>query len=94
VLFALICTDLPGMAERRAATRTAHLDWIKGQGSTFKLAGPFLTPDGKEARGSLLILDAGDLAEARRIAREDPYAKAGIFKHVDVRPWSWTVGKP
>jgi uncharacterized protein YciI len=32
--------------------------------------------------------------EARAIADRDPYAQAGLFADVQVRPWKWTVGKP
>lgn len=37
--------------------------------------------------GSLLILDFADKAEAENFAANDPYAKAGLFERVDIRPW-------
>lgn len=94
MLYALICTDRPGALEIRKSNRPAHLDWLKGLGAAVRLAGPFLTPEGKEPRGSLIIVEAKDIGAARKLAAADPYAKAGLFTDVDIRAWSWTVGKP
>lgn len=94
MLFALICTDKPDALAIRQANRPAHLDWLKGIGDAVKLAGPFLTPDGAEPRGSLIVIDAPDMARAREIAAGDPYAKAGLFAAVDIRAWNWVINAP
>jgi uncharacterized protein len=60
-------------------------------GST--IARPFLGPDGKPS-GSLLILATDDLEAAKALAAEDPYAKAGLFASVDIRPWNWLIKNP
>jgi uncharacterized protein YciI len=44
--------------------------------------------------GSLLVVEAGSLEEANAIADKDPYARAGLFASVEIRPWRWTVGNP
>ncbi len=44
--------------------------------------------------GSMLIVEAGSIEDARAIAERDPYFKAGLFADVQVRPWNWTVGNP
>lgn len=95
MLFALICTDKPGHLHIRQETRPAHLAHLEGLNAqgTLKLAGPFLDAEGKP-NGSLVIVEAADEAAARALADADPYAKAGLFQHVEIRPWSWTVNKP
>ncbi len=57
------------------------------------MAGPFLDSDGKP-NGSLVILKAETIDEARAIAAEDPYAKAGLFAHVEIKPYNWVFNNP
>ena len=93
MLYALICTDKPGHLETRLTNRPAHVQWLESFGSLLKAVGPFLGPDEKPA-GSLLILEAADRAAAETLAAADPYAKAGLFAHVDIRPWKWVFKNP
>ncbi|MGH6763395.1 MAG: YciI-like protein [Phyllobacterium sp.] len=93
MLFALICTDKPGHLQVRLDTRPVHLDYLNGLGDTLKGAGPFLGEDGKP-NGTLVIIEADDLTAAKTIADSDPYAKAGLFASVDIRPWNWGIKNP
>ena len=93
MLYALICTDKPGHLETRLTNRPAHVQWLESLGSALTAAGPFLGPDEKPA-GSLLILEAADRAAAETLAAADPYANAGLFAHVDIRPWKWVFKNP
>jgi uncharacterized protein len=40
--------------------------------------------------GSLIIIEAEDLDAAKAWHAKDPYLKAGLFAHSDVRPWKAT----
>lgn len=93
MLFALICTDKPGHLQVRLDTRPTHLDYLNGLGDRLKGAGPFLGEDGKP-NGSLVIIEAEDLNAAKTIADNDPYAKAGLFASVEIRPWNWGIKNP
>ena len=44
--------------------------------------------------GSLIVVEAASLDAARTIAAGDPFAKAGIFASVEIRPWLWTINNP
>ena len=44
--------------------------------------------------GSLLILEGDELAEIEAMLRADPYAQAGLFASVDIKPWRQAVGTP
>ena len=93
MLYALICTDKPGHLQVRMDTRPAHLAWLEGLGDNLKAAGPFLGDDGKPV-GSLVIIKADDAAGAQATAAADPYAKAGLFSAVEIKPWNWVIKNP
>lgn len=94
MFYALICTDKPDSLPVRLDTRPAHREHLKALGDTLKLAGPFTNEDGSQMNGSLLIVETDSLEEAKAIAERDPYAKAGLFADVQVRPWNWIKGNP
>ena len=74
----------------RLATREAHLKYVADHPGVVKLAGPFL--DGDQMAGSMLIVEAEDLAAAQAFHDADPYKAAGLFETSSVRPWRVTVG--
>jgi uncharacterized protein len=93
MLFALICTDKPGSVELRMKVRPDHLTFLESLGSAVKGAGPF-TDDAGSPTGSLILVEAQDRAAAEAVAARDPYAKAGLFSSVEVRPWKWLIKNP
>jgi uncharacterized protein YciI len=94
MLFALICTDKPGSLAVRMENRPEHLTYLKSLGEALVFAGPFLMEDGKTMCGSLVVIEAASLDAARKIAAGDPFAKAGLFATVEIRPWLWAINKP
>ena len=94
MIYALICTDKPDSLAIRKANRPQHLAYLESLGETLVLAGPFTEPDGETMNGSLVVVEATSLDAARKIAAGDPFAKAGLFAHVDIRPWRWTINHP
>lgn len=90
MLFALICTDKPDHLQVRMDNRPAHLAYLESLGEAMKGAGPFLGSDDKP-NGSLVLIEAADQAAAQAIAAQDPYAQAGLFASVDIRPWNWVL---
>lgn len=93
MLYALICTDKPDHLQVRLDNRPAHLAFLEGLGDALKGAGPFLGSDDKPT-GSLVLIEAEDRAAIEAIAADDPYAKAGLFQSVDIRPWAWLLKNP
>ena len=94
MLYALICTDKPNSLAIRRAKRPEHVAYLKSLGDTLKLAGPFTETDGESMNGSLIVVEAASLQAAKEIAAGDPYAKAGLFASVEIRPWIWTLNNP
>ncbi len=86
MLFVLICTDKPGSLDLRLATRDRHLAHMEAHKDRLVQAGAMLDQDGRPC-GSLLLVDVADLAEAERMARDDPYAAVQLFQSVVIRPY-------
>lgn len=85
--FAILNKDKPGSVELRMKVRETHLEYLRGVGDRLMTAGPILDDDGKTPVGSLLIVEAEDIAAARDFAARDPYAQAGLFESSAVWPW-------
>jgi uncharacterized protein len=95
MLFALWCTDKEDHLQIRMDNRPTHVDWLNGLNAEGKLkcAGPTLDAAGKPM-GSLVVVVADDAAGAAALAAEDPYAKAGLFASVVIRPFNWVFNNP
>lgn len=95
MLFAFICQDKPNSLQLRTDTRPVHVEWLNSinAAGTLKFAGPFLDAEGK-SNGSLVVVKAESLEEAKAISAADPFAKAGLFASVDIRPWNWVFNNP
>lgn len=85
--YAIQTEDKPGSAELRAATRSAHLEYLTANAHKLLAAGALLDDDGSGGHGGILIVDTDDRAEAERFIAEDPFTKAGLFRKVTVTRW-------
>ncbi|MDE3176992.1 MAG: YciI family protein [Pseudomonadota bacterium] len=94
MLFVATCTDKPESNALRLEARPAHLAYLKGLSTKVKAGGALLSPDRKTVLGSLLIIDAENEAEIEAMLAQDPYAQAGLFASVDIKPWRQAVGVP
>ena len=85
--FAIVCLDKPDHGHLRAENRPAHIEYLNANLEHMLLAGPFLSEDGERPVGSLLIMEYDDQGQAQTFAEGDPYAKAGLFESVTIRPF-------
>lgn len=82
--FVILGFDGPeGQAKRKIhrAAHLANLEPLDRQGRVL-LAGPFT-----DLAGSLIIIEANSLEEAKQIAQQDPYTIHGVFERVEVHPF-------
>ncbi|MEW6270968.1 MAG: YciI family protein [Thermodesulfobacteriota bacterium] len=88
-LFVIIGHDGPDALAKRPAVRPRHLDHLRplDAASRVVVAGPLLADDGKTPCGSLIVLEAASLEEARALAARDPYVVEGVFARHEVRPF-------
>jgi uncharacterized protein YciI len=84
--FMIRCTDRPGAAALRAATRADHLVYLEPVRPRILAAGALLDDAGTPI-GSLILFDTDDRAEAEAFIANDPFNKAGLFQSVKVVRW-------
>ena len=89
MLFVVSAIDKPGSRALRMDTRQAHFAYVEKTGQV-RLGGPYLDGGGNMI-GSLIIVEATDLAGAEAWAAADPYAEAGLFETASITQWKATV---
>ncbi|MEM9855161.1 MAG: YciI family protein [Pseudomonadota bacterium] len=91
MLVALIAQDKSNSLDLRMENRPAHKAYLHAHPDKVHLAGPLHDKEGAMC-GSLIVLDVADMAEAEAWAAGDPYAKAGLFADVSLKPWTKVIG--
>ena len=88
MLFVIIGRDGPDAKELRPKIRPEHLAHLAQYDAQnrVRLAGPLT-----DGTGSLIVLEAADLEEARAIAEADPYRTKGVFAEIDVHPFMQVI---
>ena len=91
--FVIIGEDGNNRFELRQKTRSDHLTYWGEKGEAFLSGGPFLN-DMDQPVGSMIIVEAQSLEQAREWAEADPYMVAGVFEKLSVRRWNWIFCNP
>jgi uncharacterized protein YciI len=98
MLYAIACEDLPGTLSKRLEARGAHLARLKAlqEEGRLILAGPHPAIDSEDPgpagfSGSLIVAEFATREAAIAWASEDPYAAAGVYARVTVKPFRKTL---
>lgn len=94
MFFVVLTTDKPDSAHVRAEHRATHLDYLGSFGEKIVAGGATLTDDGEGMTGSFLLIDVEDRAAAEDFARNDPFAKVGLFATTEIRRWRKVIFNP
>jgi len=88
--FVILGFDGPDGEAKRKIHRPAHLAKMEplDQACRVVLAGPLT-----DRTGSLIVIEADSLEEARQFAHEDPYTVNGVFERVEVHPFTQVFPK-
>ena len=97
MLYAITGQDTPASLEKRVTARPAHvtrLQSLQDEGRLV-LAGPFPAVDSNDPgaagfSGSLIVAEFATLNAAVEWAQADPYVSAGVYAHVEVKPFKKT----
>lgn len=95
-LFAIIGHDVADSLDKRTEARPAHLDRLNALMAQNRLiiAGPTPIAHGEPAMsGSLVVAEFEDIHAAKAWAAQDPYIIAGVYSHVDVKPFIQVLSK-
>lgn len=90
----IYCRDKAGALDLRMANREAHLAYVAEHIDKVKVAGPLFADDGTTMVGSMLLMEAGSVAEIEAWSEADPYRKAGLFEEVKINQINWSFGAP
>jgi uncharacterized protein YciI len=92
--YAIVGQDVPDSLEKRKSARPAHLERLKllENVGRLMLAGPFPSVDAEDPgaagfSGSLIVAEFPSLEAAQAWAEDDPYAAAGVYQKVVVKPF-------
>lgn len=87
-LFVVIGHDAQDGTARRNQHRTEHVAYIESLHEAGKItfAGPIQSEDRKTSNGVVILFEAADLDEAKRIVHEDPYVLGGVYADLEVSP--------
>ena len=86
--------DREGAGELRKRHRTAHTEYRRSLGANRLMSGPLLAEDCTTPVGSLLIIEAADLAAARAVATGDPFVALGALELVELVPMEVRIVNP
>jgi uncharacterized protein YciI len=95
--YAITGQDTPSSLKKRMSVRPAHVARLQAlqDGGRLLLAGPFPAVDSNDPgmagfSGSLIVAEFSSLAAAVEWAQADPYVAAGVYAHVEVKPFKKT----
>ena len=94
MLYAIVAEDVPGTLAKRLEARPAHLERLKALQAEGRLvlAGPNPAIDSADPgpagfTGSIIVAEFASREAAVAWASEDPYAAAGVYARVTVKPF-------
>jgi uncharacterized protein len=97
MLYSFYNIDAPD-TDLRATLRPAHREYLARFAERFAFAGPLLGDDETTPIGSLLVLEFETAEDAEAFIKAEPYAAAGLYASVSIRPflnlWVQRTGFP
>jgi uncharacterized protein len=95
MLFTVWATDRAGALPDRLRVRDAHRARLRAptpHAVQVLLAGPTLSEHDASMNGTLLVVQADDIAAVRAFVDGDAYVAAGVYERVEIRPWHCGLG--
>lgn len=90
-LYVIHALDGADSDAKRGELYAAHRAYVSnhGTGVEVKMSGPLLDSDDPEGRpiGSLFLVEAGSLDEARSFNENDPFSRGGVWETVRIDPF-------
>ena len=84
MLWTVSCVDKANTAAIREEHLLPHRAYLQSQKGILVLAGATQSDDGKQAIGSLFVVNANSRQEAKAFSDGDPFTQAGVFSSVTI----------
>jgi uncharacterized protein YciI len=85
------CLDHEGAVEKRLANYDAHKAYLATGVIKTVISGPLLAEDNETMIGSLFLCEADRKEDVVAFNQNDPFSKAGVWKVVNIHPFSKRV---
>jgi hypothetical protein len=83
-LYLVYLRDVGQNADIRARHLHAHMAHVGQYLDRIRLGGPLLREPEQKPGGGILIVEAEDIGEVRRMVEADPYYRAGLWDEVRI----------
>jgi len=91
--YLVICRDGPDSAEPRGTHLKGHLDHVEKYWTRYVTAGPIRDPGADALVGSVFLVLADDLEDAKALMAGDPYITSGMYETITYNEFSNSIGQ-
>ena len=91
--YLVICRDGANSAEPRATYLKGHLDHVEKYWTRYVTAGPIREPGGEALVGSVFLVLADSLEDAKTLMEGDPYITCGMYETITYNEFSNSIGQ-
>ena len=91
--YLVICRDGPDSAESRGTHLKGHLDHVEKYWTRYVTAGPIRDPGADALVGSVFLVLADDLEDAKALMAGDPYITSGMYETITYNEFSNSIGQ-
>jgi len=90
--FLVTCLDGKMSAENRRTHLEGHLHHVEQNWRSYITAGPIRNPGGEEIIGSVFLILADTLEDAKTLMQRDPYITCGMYETIDYHDFTNSIG--
>lgn len=90
--FLVICRDGPGAAAPRREHLDGHLQHVEENWRRYITAGPIREPGGEALVGSVFLVLADSLEDAKTLMNGDPYLTCGMYETIEYKEFTNSIG--
>ena len=91
--FLVICRDGGNKAEPRTRHLKGHLDHVEANWERYVTAGPVRIPGEEPLVGSVFLVVADTLNEAKALMDGDPYVSSGMYASIEYLEFTNSIGR-
>ena len=91
--YLVICKDGSDSAGRRVEHLKGHLDHVEAHWTRYITAGPIREPGGEALVGSVFLVLADSLEDAKTLMNGDPYITCGMYETITYNEFSNSIGQ-